>query len=247
MRISVITAVFNGGSDILVTLKSVAEQDHSEVEHIVVDGGSTDSTLETVQANSARVAVLISESDDGVYDAFNKGLRRASGEIIAFLNCGDTYLSTHALSTMASVFEDTTLEAAYADVLIVDYRDRDRVVRHYSSRYFSPATMRYGLMPAHPTLFLRRDVYQSVGEYDTAYGIAGDYEFCLRVFAKRVTKYRYLPQPLVRMPRGGLSNDGWRSKWKITREMRLACRLNSVSTSIPRLCLRFPLKMLEMF
>jgi hypothetical protein len=139
------------------------------------------------------------------------------------------------------------VQAAFGDVLIVAADNASRVIRRYSSRPFTPRRMALGLMPAHPTLFLRREIYQSVGEYDTNYRIAGDFELCLRVFAKRKTRYRYVPEALVRMPSGGVSNRGWRSKWQITREMQRACARDGVRTNFAKLCLRFPLKMLEMY
>jgi len=246
MKISIITAVYNGGDAIIATLESVAAQTHGEIEHIVVDGGSTDSTLENIQSNKSRLALLISEPDDGVYDAFNKGLRRATGDAIAFLNCGDIYASPTVVSQMAQELSHPEVEAVFGDVLIVDALNHARVIRRYSSKHFTPSRMKFGLMPAHPTLFLRRQIYEDVGEYDAHFRIAGDFELCLRAFARRNTRYRYIPEAFVRMPAGGLSNRGWRSKLEITREMHDACARDGVPTNFVKLCVRFPLKMLEM-
>jgi glycosyltransferase involved in cell wall biosynthesis len=246
MRVTIITAVYNGGRSISTTLRSVARQDYRSIEHIVVDGASTDDTVEVIRSNNERVALLISEPDSGVYEAFNKGLRRATGDVVAFLNAGDSYESPDAVSKAIAEFSVPGTQAVFADVLIVDATDEARIVRRYSSKRFSPRAMTYGLMPAHPSLFLRREVYERVGEYDTRFRIAGDFELCLRAFAKLPIQYRYIPEALVRMPRGGLSNSGWRSKWLITREMRRACALNGVRTNLIKLCMRFPLKVLEM-
>ena len=210
-----------------------------------MDGGSTDCTLTTVQKNSARVARLISEPDSEVYDAFNKGLRAATGDVIAFLNCGDDYTSTGVVSRMAQLLSAGDIQAAFADVLIVDARDSNHVIRRYSSKKFSPSRMAYGLMPAHPSLFMRRNVYERIGEYDSSFRIAGDFELCLRAFLRASAKYRYLDEATVRMPIGG-PKRGWRSKWTITREMQRACAINQVNTNLAKLCLRFPLKLLEM-
>jgi hypothetical protein len=147
---------------------------------------------------------------------------------------------------MAEMLSEEGTLAAFADVLIIDGGRSDRVIRRYSSRSFSPRRMAYGLMPAHPSLFLRREVYERVGEYDSSFRIAGDFEFCLRVFLKASVPYRYLNEATVIMPAGGLSNRGWRSKLTITREMHKACTRNAVNTNVPKLCLRFPLKLLEM-
>lgn len=246
MKVSIITAVLNGESSIGTTLQSVAEQDHPDIEHIIVDGASKDRTLERVSAAGARVARVISEPDRGVYDAFNKGLRAASGDVIGYLNCGDFYASSAAVTTLAGAFSEAGVQAAFGDLLIVDAERSSRVIRRYRSRYFTPRTMRFGLMPAHPTLFMSREVYRAIGEYDPQYRIAGDFELCLRAFLCRPTRYRYIPEILVHMPTGGLSNGGWRSKWEITREMLRACRSNGIRTNVLNLCLRFPLKTAEL-
>jgi glycosyltransferase involved in cell wall biosynthesis len=246
VRVSIITAVLNGAPSIVRTLESVAEQDHPDIEHIVADGGSKDGTLAIVRASNGGAARVISGPDDGVYAAFNKGLRMATGDVIAYLNCGDSYESRSVISTVIRSLTTHNVEATFADILIVDPDRRSRVVRRYSSKRFSPKAMSYGLMPAHPTLFLRRQVYDAVGEYDPGFRIAGDFEFCLRAFVRRNTSYRYIPEALVRMPSGGLSNRGWRSKLEITDEMHRACRLNNVSTNWVKLCLRFPLKLAEL-
>jgi glycosyltransferase involved in cell wall biosynthesis len=246
LKVSIITAVYNGESSILATLTSVATQDYPAIEHIVIDGASRDSTAALVRNSATRVAHFVSEPDAGVYDAFNKGLRLATGDVIAFLNCGDTYISTGVVARMVDVLSLNGVEAAFADILIADSSDHDRVIRRYSSRKFSPQRMVYGLMPAHPSLFLRRGVYERVGEYDTSFRIAGDFELCLRVFVTASATYRYLNEAIVRMPSGGLSNRGWRSKLTITREMVEACAKNDIRTSFAKLCLRFPLKLMEM-
>lgn len=247
MKVSIITAVYNGGRAIAETLRSVAEQDYPDIEHIVIDGASSDDTVAVVHSNGNRVAQFVSEPDNGVYDAFNKGLRLATGKAIGFLNCGDTYLSRSVVSRIAKELSVSGTEAVFGDLLIVNALERTQVVRRYNSRRFAPNMMGYGLMPAHPTLFLRREVYQRVGEYDTQYRIAGDFELCLRVFAHNTVQYRYIPEPLVNMPRGGLSNRGWRSTWQITREMHRACALDGVRTNWAKLSLRIPLKIMEMF
>lgn len=246
MKISIITAVFNGEHTIGSTLASIADQDHADIEHIIVDGASTDATLAVVRAGDRRGAKVQSEPDHGAYDAFNKGLRAATGEVIGYLNSGDSYISRGTVSRIAASFAGTAAQAVFGDVLIVDQRTPGRVVRRYRSKHFSRAAMSYGLMPAHPTLFMKREVYRAVGEYNPSFRIAGDFDLCLRAFACRDTLYRYLPEPLVRMQTGGLSNRGWRSKWEITREMMRACRSNGVNTNWVKLCLRFPLKMTEL-
>ena len=245
MKVSVVTAVLNGSRTIVSTLESVASQNHSDIEHIVIDGASSDDTVDVVRAKGVRVAKLVSEKDTGVYDAFNKGLRQCTGDVIGFLNCGDTYTSTDVLSRIARQFTDSDADAVYGDVAIVDEFD-GRCLRRYRSSWFTPRPIAYGFMPAHPSLFIRRGVYERFGEYDASFKIAGDFELVARIFAAGKTKTRYLPDVLVRMPRGGLSTNGLRSNWVITKEMRRACRMNGIASGWLRLCVRFPFKLAEM-
>jgi glycosyltransferase involved in cell wall biosynthesis len=245
MKLSVVTAVLNGSKTILATLKSVADQTHEDVEHIIVDGASSDDTLQIVRAAAGpRVAKIVSGKDSGVYDAFNKGLRLCTGDAIGFLNSGDTYVSSDVLAQIARALAESDASAVYGDVVIVDEVD-GRTLRRYRSSRFTPRKIAYGLMPAHPSLFMRRQVYEQFGEYDASFRIAGDFELVARVFRDGRLRSRYLPHVLVRMPRGGLSTSGWRSKLIITREMRRACRMNGIASGWLKLCMRFPLKLTE--
>jgi glycosyltransferase involved in cell wall biosynthesis len=246
MKVSIITAVLNGEDSIAATLRSVAQQSHPDIEHIIVDGGSTDATLDQLARLGQSVARVICEPDNGPYDAFNKGLRAATGDVIGYLNCGDHYVSSDSVSKLAATLSTGTAEAVFGDVLIVDGTQASRVIRRYSSRHFTPRALTYGLMPAHPTLFMTRGVYRQIGEYDAGFRIAGDFELCVRAFLGRRTEYRYLAEPLVRMPTGGLSNRGWHSKLEITKEMLRACRQNGIKTNRLKLSLRFPLKVAEL-
>jgi len=246
MKVSIITAVRNGARDIPVTLASIAAQDYPDVEHIVVDGASTDDTVDVVRRLGRRVARLVSEPDAGVYDAFNKGLRLATGEIVAYLNAGDNYVSAGIISLIAGSFAAGDAEAVYGDVEIVDAADPTKLVRRYRSGSFRPSRLAWGFMPAHPALFIRRSVYERRGAYDPTYRIAGDFELCVRLFAVEPIRHVHVPQVLVRMPRGGLSNNGWPSVWTITREMHRACAAHGVRTSYARLLTRLPVKMLEL-
>jgi glycosyltransferase involved in cell wall biosynthesis len=246
VKVSIITAVFNGGSQIEDSLRSVASQIHAPIEHIVVDGASTDGTVDVVRRQTTPVACIISEPDDGVYDAFNKGLRAASGEIVGFLGCGDTYCGQSTIATIVEKFSDPTVDAVFGDLIIVNKDHPENSIRRYRSKYFAPERMAYGFMPAHPTLFLRRQLYERIGGYSTQYKIASDFELCLRAFVKTSTRYIYIPQVLVRMLSGGLSNSGWRSKAAITKEMKRACEANGIRTNSLKLYSRLPFKILEL-
>lgn len=245
MRVSIITAVLNGAEVIGRTLESVAEQDYPTIEHIVIDGASSDGTLEVVRRHGRRVAVVQSGRDQGAYDAFNKGLRAASGDVVAFLNAGDTYAHPQAVSRLMREFESPEVGAVFADLDITDPAAPARVLRRYRSGRFRPERLAAGFMPAHPTLFLRRSVYERIGSYDPSYRIAGDYELCLRVFLRASTPFRYVPEVLVHMPSGGMSNRGLRSAWVITREMKRACDQQGIATDWFKLLWRLPAKSFE--
>jgi glycosyltransferase involved in cell wall biosynthesis len=243
VKVSIVTAVYNGASAIGATLDSVAAQDYADLEHVIIDGGSKDATLDVVRAKSARVGTLISERDAGVYDAFNKGLAHAKGEWIGFLGAGDRFADAHSVSRLIAAANAASADAVFSDMAIV--ADDGRVVRRYDSNCFSPRRIAYGYMPAHPTLLIRRSVYEKFGEYDTSYRIAGDFEFVARAFADGGTRFVHVPEILVLMQHGGLSNSGLRSAWVITREMRRACRQNHISTGWLRLLMRLPVKYLS--
>jgi glycosyltransferase involved in cell wall biosynthesis len=245
LKVSVITAVLNGLDAVERTVDSVVDQTYPNIEYIVVDGASTDGTSEYLQSRQHEFAALRSERDRGAYDAFNKGLSLATGDVVGYLNAGDVFTDRDVLARIMAVFGDPEIGAVFGDVAMVRDVDVNQVVRRYSSGTFRPNRVKFGFMPAHPTLYMRRTVYASSGEYDSTFKIAGDYELVIRAFVKRRTGYRYIPEVLVRMPIGGLSTRGWRSKLLITSEMRRACAKNGVKTNLLLLSLRFPIKLFQ--
>lgn len=172
-------------------------------------------------------------------------LALATGDIVGYLHAGDSYVAADIVRRVAVQFERADVAAAFGDVVITEPGQPQKVLRHYRSGIFTPARIGWGFMPAHPTLFVRREAYARTGGYDTSYRIAGDFELCIRLFVGQGIEYVYLPEVLVRMPRGGLSNSGWRSKWMITKEMHRACRAHGIRISYPRLFTRFGVKLLE--
>jgi glycosyltransferase involved in cell wall biosynthesis len=247
VKVSIITAVRNGEATIATTLRSVALQTHPDIEHIIVDGASTDGTRQVIEQTGVDSLRVVSEPDRGVYDAFNKGLALATGDVVAFLNSGDSYVSDAVVANMAQELTRTGVDAVFGDLVIVDADDAHRVLRRYRSSRFRPSRVAYGFMPAHPTLFMRRRVYVDYGGYDASYRIAGDFELVARVFAKGGVTYSSVPDVLVRMPRGGLSTSSPLSNWTITREMQRACAQNAISTNLLKLLLRFPVKWTELW
>ncbi|MBK7901060.1 MAG: glycosyltransferase [Betaproteobacteria bacterium] len=246
MKISIITVSYNAEASIVATLRSVAAQTYPHVEHIVIDGASTDSTLECIGGHGAHLARLVSEPDRGIYDAMNKGVRLATGDVIGILNADDVYASDQVLARIAATMAAEPLDAAYGDVAFFSPGNPTVTVRRYSSRYFSPARLAWGWMPAHPTLFLRREVFARFGFYRPDFRIAGDYEFVARIFKDGRLRYRYLPEVLVRMSTGGASTGGWRSTLLLNREVLRACRENGIRTNWFMLLSKYPRKLLEL-
>lgn len=247
MKISVITVCFNSAQTIESTLCSVATQANAEVEHIVVDGASTDKTVTILQSYLDQLARVISEPDRGIYDAMNKGVRVATGDVIGFLNADDVYAHQNVLATVAEVMTREHLDAMFGDVEFFRPGSPIRTFRRYSSARFRPDRIAWGWMPAHPALFVRREVFQQVGLFRTDYRIAGDFEFVARAFSKNRLRYRHLPQVLVRMRTGGISTGGWRNTLLLNREVLRACRENGIPTNMLKILSKYPAKLLEYF
>jgi glycosyltransferase involved in cell wall biosynthesis len=176
----------------------------------------------------------------------NKGVAAATGDVVCFLNSDDVYASNDVLATVAAQMTARNLDALYGDVGYFRTGAPERISRRYSSRSFHPDRLAYGVMPAHPALFLRRSIFQRVGEFRRDYRIAGDFEFIVRVFRQRIT-YAYLPEILVKMRIGGISTSGWKSRILLNREILQACRDNGIGTNIFKLAARYPMKALELF
>lgn len=211
MKVSVITVCFNSAATIADTLRSVAEQDHADVEHIVVDGGSKDGTLEIIADTPNRIARLVSEPDRGIYDAMNKGIALATGDIVGFLNSDDVYAEAGSLAEIARAFDDPEVEACYGDVLFVAANDSSRRVRYWRAGPCGPGRIAQGWMPPHPTFYVRRCVYEASGGFDIAYRLQADFEMAIRLVEIQKLNVCYLPRTLVRMRMGGASNASIRN------------------------------------
>jgi glycosyltransferase involved in cell wall biosynthesis len=245
MKVSIITACLNRRHTIADALAAVRRQVKADIEHIVVDGGSSDGTLEVLAQHRASLAQLIPGPDNGIYDALNKGVAAATGEVIGFLHSDDVFARDDVISSVAGRMQAEALDALYGDVAFVPADDLDRIVRVYSSRRFRPSRIAWGWMPAHPALFVRRDVYREQGAFKTDYRIAADFEFVARIFSRGRLRYAYLPQVLVKMRMGGVSTRGWRSTLTLNREVLRACRANGISTNYLKILSKYPVKALE--
>lgn len=245
MKVSIITAVYNRVDTIERAVRSLQAQDYPSIEHIIVDGGSTDGTLQKLKGCLGDNAVLLSEPDRGMYDAINKGLRLATGDVIGLLHSDDCFESNNILSEVAAEFHDSSIDAVYGDAVFFSSEAPDRIVRRYSSAKFKPARLAWGWMPAHTTLFIRRNSYLKIGEYRLDYSIASDFDFVCRAFIHNQITYSYIPKVLVRMQTGGLSSAGWRSTLTLNKEVMRACRMNEIHTNWLKLLSKYPLKALE--
>jgi len=246
LKISVITVAYNSSATIETTLDSVQAQGYPELEYILVDGGSTDATLDVVRKYPELVTQLISEPDRGIYDAMNKGVQRATGEIIGILNSDDFYLHSHVLQEVADAFAaDPALEVLMGDVDFVSDEDLDKPVRVYRATGFRPWMLRLGLMPPHPAVFVRKSAYERIGLYKLGYKIAADFDFLVRLLLIGGAKYQVSGARWVRMRTGGASTAGWRSNLISTREMLRSLRENDVFSCTPLLLLRLPIKFLR--
>lgn len=217
VKISLVTATWNCAGTVADCLASVTRQSYANREHVVIDGASRDDTLRVLQAHREELAVLVSEPDRGIYDALNKGVARASGDVVGFLHADDVFAGTDVLAWVAAAFADPTVSAVYGDLQYVRKDDVSQVVRHWQSSPFSRQQLEWGWMPPHPTLYVRREWYERIGGFDTRYRIAADYFSILRLFSLPDFKAVYLPEVLVKMRLGGASN---RSLKNIVRKSR---------------------------
>lgn len=243
MKISVITVAYNAEKTIGDTINSVDAQGFDDVEYIVIDGASTDGTVGVIHDNENKITKWISEKDNGLYDAMNKGIAMATGDIIGFLNADDVYADNGVLARVSSVVEEG-VDGCYADVCFVR-NDLQTVVRRYRSSRFHVGRLAYGWMPAHPSLFLRRELYERYGGFKVDYQIAADYELIVRFFHRFHIKAVYVPEVWVKMRLGGVSNRSLYSNYILSREIVRACRENGMQTNMLKVSLKYPLKLME--
>jgi hypothetical protein len=218
MKISVVTASFNSIACIRECLRSVSYQNYSNREHIIIDGGSTDGTRELLVERRTDFDALVCEPDSGIYDALNKGIRRATGDVVGFLHSDDVFAHARVLETIATAFATAPeIQAVYGDLVYVSASDRSRVVRTWHSGRFTPKRLAWGWMPPHPTFYVRREWYARIGGFDVDYRISADYLSILQLFSQADFRVAYIPEVLVKMTLGGASN---RSALAVVRKSR---------------------------
>lgn len=247
MKVSIITVCFNSAETITGTLKSLASQSYKDIEHIIVDGGSSDRTLEIVDANRCDRTKVISESDDGLYDAMNKGIKLATGDIIGILNSDDFFESDDVVAAVIDTFlQSPECDLVFGDVVFVDQDHLSKVTRYYGAQNFRPWKLRFGWMPPHPATFVRRSAYEKVGGYRLDMRISADYEMFVRWLLKARLRWKHLNKVLVRMRSGGVSTSGVRSSITLNREIVRACRVNGIYTNLFMVLSKIPFKLLEL-
>lgn len=230
MKISIITITYNSAKTLQRALASVQEQTYSDIEHIIVDGASTDGTREIIEAYAAQHANVrwISEKDEGIYNALNKGIRMTTGDVIGFLHSDDVFQSSDSIKDIAQAFVSSQADVVYGDL---QYCKGSKVVRRWKSNDFHPGSLKFGWMPPHPTVYVRKEVYEQVGEYDEWFRISADYDMLLRIFTAGY-KSCYLPQVLVCMETGGASNKNSKARLSKTQEDYIVLKKNHVGAGL---------------
>lgn len=247
MKISIITATYNSGATIRDTIKSVLSQNYSDFEHIIVDGGSKDKTIDIIKDFESQYKgrlKWISEPDKGIYDAMNKGIQLSTGDVIGILNSDDYFTSDTILDSIAKNI--TGVDAVYGDIHFIDSENPQKCVRYYSSKNFAPWKMRFGYMPAHPSFYCWKKIYDKFGDYDLDFPIGADYEMLVRLLLINRIKAQYIPLDCVTMRTGGVSSSGIKSHHQISKDILKALKKNNVRSNIIFVSFRYTTKTIDL-
>ncbi len=247
MKISVITATYNSAKTIKSTIESVLAQSYADIEYIIVDGNSHDETMQIVKNYELSFRgrmKYVSEPDKGIYDAMNKGIEMATGDVVGILNSDDFYTSDDVVQHIVEAF-DEDLDAVYGDIHFVNPNNLKKCVRYYSSAVFRPSLLRFGFMPAHPSFYVRKRIYNECGKYSLEYKIAADYDMMVRFFYNHGIKAKYIKKDFVTMRMGGASTRSIKNRLLISLEDVKACRNNGLYTNIIFICLKYLVKIFE--
>jgi len=227
MKLSIITATYNSSQTVADTLASVQRQSYPNIEHIVIDGASKDNTLDIV-AQFPHVAILVSERDNGIYDAMNKGIGLTNGDVVGILNSDDIYNNEKVINKVMAAFEDPSIDAVYGDLQYVSQYDLNKITRTWRAGNYTRKKFYFGWMPPHPSFFVRKAVYEKIGAFNCALRSSADYEFMLRTLLKHNYKAYYIPEVLVKMRNGGMSNASLKHRLRANREDQEAWKLNGL-------------------
>ncbi len=246
MKISIITVCRNSENTIADTIRSVLSQDHPDIEYILIDGGSTDRTLEIINAHRDKIAKVVSEKDGGIYFALNKGLQLATGELVGLLHADDIYPSNDILSKVNTHISTNSTDSLYGDLQYVSRDNIEKVIRYWKAGAYHEGIFRKGWMPPHPTFFVKRACYEKYGLFNTSLVSAADYELMLRMLHKNRISVCYLPEVLVKMRQGGMSNLSLANRIRANKEDRMAWKLNGLKPAMFTL-IRKPLSKIFQF
>lgn len=228
MKVSIITIAYNSEETIEETIKSVIAQDYPEIEYLIIDGASKDGTMAIVEKYRDQIQVVVSEKDGGIYDAMNKGVERATGDLVGILNSDDIYANPQVISKVVKKIQDENADALYADLVYVDREDTGKVTRRWISGTYKKDQFRKGWMPPHPTFFIKKEWYDQFGLYSTDLKISADYELMLRMVHKNKAKLAYLNEIITKMRVGGESNVSIKNRIQANKEDRLAWKMNDL-------------------
>ena len=228
MKISLITAVYNNAFGLCSSLESSLGQTHQDVERIVIDGGSTDGTLQVLEDYTSKIDHIVREPDNGIYDALNKGIQLATGDIIGILHSDDLFAGPDILEKIARKFESSSIDLLYGDLCYVSNQNPNEIVRYWRAGAFTQSKLPNGWMPPHPTVYVRREMFDKYGLYDIHYRIAADYDWMLRLLTKQTLDVAYFPEVLVHMRTGGASNRSFKNLWQKSREDYLILRNHQI-------------------
>lgn len=244
MKVSIITASYNSAATIKQTITSVLQQTYANIEYIIVDGGSTDNTLQIVKTMlpifNGRL-IYISEQDKGIYDAMNKGIRMATGDVVGILNSDDYFTAHDVIEKMVSNFTED-VAAVYGDIHFVREDDTTNCARYYSGAFFKPWLVKFGFIAPHPSFYIRKSVYDKYGLYNIKYKISADFELVARICYVNKIKTKYLHQDFVTMRIGGASTKNLRSRWIGLRETLQACNDLGINTNILNIMMKYLIK-----
>jgi len=246
MKVSVVTVTYNSAETIEETIKSVISQNYKNLEYIIIDGQSKDNTLNIVNIYKETIALVVSEKDLGIYDAINKGIKKATGDIIVALNSDDMYASNDIISKVVELFKSTNADAVYGDLNYVDRFNTSKIIRKWKSGNYKKGQFLKGWMPPHPTFFVRNYCYEKYGIFNLSLKSAADYELMLRFIHKHQIKVAYLPQLVVNMRAGGQSNVSFKNRYKANKEDRKAWEMNGLKPGVFTL-LRKPLSKIKQY
>ena len=248
VKVSIVTVAYNSSATLEDTIKSVLAQSYADIEYIIVDGASHDNSLDIIHQYEPQFCgrlKWISEKDGGIYDAMNKGIRMATGDIVGILNSDDYFTGDDVIERMVVNFDDPNIDAVYGDIHFIHDGEPDKIVRYYSSKPFRPFWLRFGFMPAHPSFYCKREVYEKAGLYKTDYSIGSDYEMMVRLFYGFHIRTKYLPIDFVTMRTGGASTRNIQSRLALIKDDVRGCRENGIYTNPLMISVKFLYKIFE--